>query len=118
MQVLFLRPKHDDVLAARELMDACGAHEPIDLSLLASSLCHVSRCREGTQMVHCALLVSSAHHKHSREGRSNNGQYLDKGREKGGKQNRSWVGVGTPPALQVEAGWFPIVGDTTGARIS
>src|SRR6266566_262846 len=31
--VLFLRPRHDDVLAARELADTRGPHKPIDLSL-------------------------------------------------------------------------------------
>jgi hypothetical protein len=33
-------------------------------------------------MVQCVLLVSSAHHKPSRGGRSNNGEDLDRGREK------------------------------------
>jgi len=32
-QILFLRPRPDDVLAARELADARGRHLPIDLSL-------------------------------------------------------------------------------------
>src|SRR5437667_60942 len=89
------------------------AHQPF----LASSLRRVSRCREGTPMVPCALLVLSAHHKPSTGGRSNNGEDLDRGREKGGKQDRSWVGPGTTPALQAEAGWFPIARDTTCASI-
>jgi len=33
-------------------------------------------------MVYCALLVSSAPNKLSRGGRSNNGEHLDRGREK------------------------------------
>ncbi len=33
VQVLLLRQRPDDVLAARELADACGPHLPIDLSL-------------------------------------------------------------------------------------
>ena len=58
-------------------------------AFLSSSPCRVGLCREGTQMVPCALLVSSAHHKPSTGGRSNNGEDLDRGREKGGKQDRS-----------------------------
>ena len=72
----------------------------------------------GRQMVHCALLVSSAHHKPSPGGRSNNEKHLDKGREKAANRITCGVCAGTTPALQAEAGWFPIAGNTPCARIS
>src|SRR5947208_3694791 len=80
-QVLFLRPRRDDVLKA-ERAGGCTWSPPAHRPFLASSLRSISRCKEGTQMHHCALLVSSAHHKRSTGGRYNNGKHLDKGREK------------------------------------
>src|SRR5437588_11835796 len=74
------------------------AHQPF----LASSLRRVSRCREGRPMVHCALLVSSAHHKPSTGGRSNNGKHLDKGREKAESRINYGLCPGSPSVLQTE----------------
>ena len=73
---------------------ACGcvwslqAHRPF----LVSSLRRVCRRREGTKMVHCALLVSSTHHKHSTGGQYNNGEHLDRGREKAGTLQSHFFG--------------------------
>ncbi len=53
---------------------------------LTSSLCSICMCRERMELVRCVLLVPSAHHKHSRGGRHNNGEYPDRGREKAGSR--------------------------------
>ena len=74
---------------------------------VSSSPCSVGLCRERTELVRCALLVPSTHHKHSRGRWDDNRSHLERGWEKGGKQDRSWVGPGTSPALQAEAGGFP-----------
>ena len=72
----------------------------------------------GRQMVHCALLVSSAHHKPSPGGRSNNEKHLDKGREKAA--NRTFVGFAQArhPHSRQKRGGVPIAGNTPCARIS
>src|SRR5258708_32570489 len=77
--VTVLRRRHDDVLAARELADARGPHLHSDLSLIFPAHCQQAQGR--TQMVHRALLVSSAHNKRSTGGRYNNGKHLDRVRE-------------------------------------
>ena len=43
-------------------------------------------CRERTQMVRRARLLPSAHHKRCRGGWDDNGEHLDKGREKAGSR--------------------------------
>ena len=70
-----------------------------------------------TGRVSCALLVPSAHHKRSTGAWYNNARYLDKGREKAASRITCGVGVGSPPALQAEACWFPVAQDTRCARI-
>ena len=68
VQVLFLRQRRDDVLAAGELVDASGPHLLITLSLR-----NIYRCREKAQMVYCEPPIPAAQNKRSTGGRYNNG---------------------------------------------
>jgi hypothetical protein len=77
----------------------------------------VCLCRERTKLVRCALLVPSTQNKHSRGRWYDNREHLERGREKGGKQGRSWVSAGTPPPLLAEAERFPIARNKMCARI-
>ena len=80
-QILFLRPRPDDVLKA-ERAGRCTWSPPAHRPFLACSPSSVCRFRGGRQRVHRALLVPSAHHKRSTGGQDNNGKHLDRGREK------------------------------------
>ncbi len=100
---------------------ACGcvwslqAHRPF----LVSSLRRVCRRREGTKMVHCALLVSSTHHNHSTGGQYNNGEHLDRGREKAGSRIDRGLAQARHLHSRQKRGGFPSPArDTTCARIS
>ena len=54
--------------------------------LLSCSVGRLYLCRERTQMVRRARLLPSAHHKRCRGGWDDNGEHLDKGREKAGSR--------------------------------
>src|SRR5438034_10645274 len=69
-----------------------------------------------TQMGHCVLLISSAHHQHSTGRRYNNGEHLDRGREKAASRidrgltqtrrlhsRQKWGGFPSPGTTRVPA---------------
>src|SRR6266699_236036 len=98
-QVLFLRPRHDDVLKA-ERAGRCTWSPPAPRPFLASSPSRVCRFRGGRQRVHRVLLVSSVYHKPSTRGQYTNGKHLDREREK----TASRTACGFAQTLHVQSG--------------
>jgi hypothetical protein len=68
-------------------------------------------------MVDCALLITSAPNKRSIEGRNDNGEHLDRGREKAGSRTHRGLARALHTPSKEKQGWFPIAGNTTCARI-
>src|SRR5207245_10472024 len=85
--------------------------------LLSSCPGRVGQCRERTEMVCRAPLVPSAQNKRSTGGWYDNGEHLDRGREKAGSRTDRGLAQALHAPSREKQGWFPIAGNTTGAPI-
>jgi len=88
---------------------------PSTFPCLFPAPCLQVQAREADGPLRAAALLGTPQAEHSRAIQQQ--EAPGQGRGEGGKQDRSWVGPGTSPALQAEAGWFPIAG-TIGVRAS
>ncbi len=109
-QVL-LRQRRDDVLKA-ERAYGCAWSPPAHRPFLASSPSRVCKCRERKERVCHALPVVLRQNKSSRGRRCDNGEHLDRGREreKAGSRIDRGLAQAVPLQSRQKRGGFPSLG--------